>query len=105
VVVDEHAAAALLLPPRRSDQLGMPPLELARRGDRGRAYLVRVPARLEPDIDMQPAVPGRLRVAGDVELVQQAADFDRGGAHAVEVDTRLRIEVEAQLVGDLGSVV
>ena len=105
VVVDEDAAAALLLPPGRGDQLGAAPLELARGGDRRRPHLVRVPARLEPDVDVQAAVPGRLRVADHPELVEQAAELAGRGPHVVEVDARLRVEVEAQLVRDIGAVV
>src|SRR5438874_13433584 len=74
VVVDEDAAAALLLPPGSGEQLGPAALELARGGDRRSPHLVGVPTRLEPDVDVQAAVPGRLRVADDPELVQQAPE-------------------------------
>src|SRR5207247_5558899 len=79
VVVHEDATAALLLPPRRRDQLGAAPLELARRGDRCRPHLVRVPARLEPDVEMETAVPGGLRVADDPELFEQTAKLRCSG--------------------------
>ena len=49
-------------------------------GHRGRADLVGVPARLEPDVDVQPAVAGRLRVAGDAELVEQRLELPGGRA-------------------------
>src|SRR5581483_6995678 len=104
VVVDEDASAALLLPPRGRDQVRPATLELARDGDRRGAHLEGVPARLEPDVDVQPAVSGRLRVAGDPELVQEAAKLVRGGSDLVEVDSRLRVEVEPQLVRDLRPV-
>ena len=44
VVVDEHARAALLLPPGPGAELGPAALELAGEGDRGGAHLVGVPA-------------------------------------------------------------
>src|SRR4029453_12254379 len=71
VVVDEDAPAALLLPPRRGDQLGVAALELTRGGNRRGPHLVGVPARLEPDVDVEAGVPGRLRVADDPQLVEQ----------------------------------
>jgi hypothetical protein len=95
VEVDEDPAAALLLPPGRRDQLWAAALELARRGDRCRPHLVGVPMRLEPDVDVEAAVPGRLRVADDPELVEQPPKLDRRRPHVVEVDARLRVEIEA----------
>src|SRR6185312_15241216 len=64
VVVDEDPLPALLLPPRRGEDVRAPALELAGRGDRGRANGVRVPARLEPDVDVEPAIAGRLGKPG-----------------------------------------
>ena len=87
--------AALLLPPRRGDEVGPAALELARGRDRRGANLVGVPARLEPDVDVEAAVAGRLRVADQAELVEQAAQLDRRSAHLVEPDAGLRVEVEA----------
>ena len=46
----------------------------------------------------------RLRVADDAELVEQPADARRGGSCLLEADARLWVEVEAQLVGDVGAV-
>src|SRR4029077_16074131 len=71
VEVDEHPAAALLLPPRRPDELGAAPLELARGRDRCGAHLVGVPPRLEPNVDVEPPVARRLRVAGYSNLGEQ----------------------------------
>jgi hypothetical protein len=105
VVVDEDASASFLLPPGRGEELRPAALELARDGDRRGPNLVRVPARLQPDVDMEAPVPGRLRVAGDPQLVEQAAKLGGRGAHAVEVDARLRIEVEPQLVRHVRLVV
>src|SRR5919204_1318091 len=98
VVVDEDAAAALLLPPRCGEQLGTAPLELARDCDGCRTHFVGVPARLEPDVNVEAAVPGRLWIADDPELVEQAAELRRRGPHVVEVHARLRVEVETELV-------
>ena len=88
VVVDEDAGAALLLPPGRGDQLGAAALELAGGRDRRAPHVVGVPARLEPDVDVQPAVPGRLRVADDPELVEEPAHLGRRRAHLLEADAR-----------------
>jgi hypothetical protein len=51
---------------------------------------------------MQPAVAGRLRIARDPELVEQRLERPGGGARLGEAGARLRVEVEAQLVGVLG---
>ena len=53
---------------------------------------------------MQPAVAGRLREAGDAELVEQRLELPGGRARLGEAGARLRVEVEAQLVGVLGVV-
>jgi hypothetical protein len=57
VVVDEDPLAALLLPPGGGEDVRAAALELARRGHRGRAHLVGVPARLQPHVDVQPRLP------------------------------------------------
>ena len=79
-------------------------LELARDGHGGRADLVGVPARLQADVDVQAAVAGRLREAGDAELVEQRLELPGGRARLGEARARLGVEVEAQLVGVLGVV-
>ena len=57
------------------------------------------PARLDPDVDVDPAAAGGLREADVAELAEQHARLG-GDAHGVgEVRARLRVEVEAQLVG------
>src|SRR5205085_920558 len=89
---------------RRGDLAGTTTLQLTRDGDGRGAHLVRVPARLEQDVDMKTAVAGRLRVADDPALVEQQTQLSRCRPHLVEVDSRLRVEVETQLVGDLGTV-
>ena len=53
----------------------------------------------EPDVDVQAAVAGRLRVPGDAELVEQRLQLGRGLADVREVGAGLRVEVDAQLVG------
>src|SRR4029453_18897597 len=88
----------------RGDQLRPAALQLAGDGDRCRPHLVGIPSRLERDIDMESAVPRRLRVPDDSELVQQSVDFDRGAPHLFEADARLRVEIEAQLVGYVRAV-
>src|SRR2546423_573754 len=104
VVVDEDATAPLFLPPRRGDQLGTAPLELARGCDRGCPYLVGVPARLEPDVDMKATIPRRLRITGNPEPVEQAPELTRRSPHLLELDARLWVEIESQLVGHIGTV-
>src|SRR3954452_6655191 len=54
---------------------------------------------------MQAAIPRRLRVTDDPELVEQRAESAGRGSDPVEVDPRLRIEIEAELVSDIGAVV
>ena len=99
VVVDEDALAALLLPPLRRHLARQPPLELAPEGDRGVADVRERPARLDPDVDVDASASRGLREAGVAELVQEHARLG-GDAHGVgEVGARLRVEVEAQLVG------
>ena len=61
VVVDEDALAALLLPPGRGHQLRPPSLQLAGHRHGRAAHLVRRPARLEPDVDVDAAIASRLR--------------------------------------------
>ena len=64
---------ALLLPPVGRDLLGMAPFELAGQRDRGGAHLHRVPARLEPQVDVQPVVARGLGVAPQAELGEHVA--------------------------------
>src|SRR5512133_2119288 len=60
VVVDEDPLPALLLPPRGGEDVGTAALELARRGHRGEANGIGVPARGQPDVDVQSSIAGRL---------------------------------------------
>src|SRR5215216_5278137 len=61
VVVDEDAASALLLPPRRRDLLRQAALDLTREGERAAAHFRKAPIRLDPAGDVDAAVPRRLR--------------------------------------------
>src|SRR5918992_1332125 len=65
VVVDEDPRAALLLPPCRGDDVGAAALELAGARHRRGAHRVGVPARLQADVDVEPAVARGLGIAGD----------------------------------------
>ena len=58
-------------------QVGPAPLELPGHRDRGGAHLVGRPAGLEPDVDVDAAVAGRLRQAQDAELVEQRLHLAR----------------------------
>ena len=77
VEVDEDPLAALLLPPFGGDQVGMPAFEFAGQGHGAGPDLEAVPARLEPDVDVDAAVPGRLRVPDHAQLVQQGPHAGR----------------------------
>jgi hypothetical protein len=104
VVVDEDPLPALLLPPRGRDDVGAAALELARSGHGGEANGVGVPARGQPDVDVQPAVARRLGEADDAELVQQRLELHGRRARLGEARAGLRVEVQAQLVGVVGIV-
>ena len=102
VVVDEDALAALLLPPRRRHLLRQPPLDLARERERGAPHDRELPVRLDPAEDVDAAVPRGLRPARVADLGEHLAD-ERGDALSVlEGRSRLRVDVDAQLVGMLG---
>ena len=78
---------------------GQPPLELAPERDRRVAHVGEAPARLDPHVDVHAAPARRLREARVAELAQQRPRLG-GDAHGVgEVGARLRVEVDAQLVG------
>src|SRR5919106_1175566 len=95
---DEHALAALLLPPLRRHLTRQPALELAAERDRGMANVGEGPARLDPHVDVDPAPPGGLGEPRVAELVQQPPRL-RGDARGIlVVGPRLGVEVEAQLV-------
>jgi hypothetical protein len=104
VVVDEDPLPALLLPPGGGEDVGAAALELARRGHRGEANGVGVPARLQADVDVESAVAGRLGKADDAELVQERLELRGRHAGLGEARARLRVEVQAQLVGVVGVV-
>ena len=79
--------------------VGQAPLELAPERDRRVADVGERPAWLDPDVDVDAAAARGLREAGVAELVQQLARL-AGDPHGVgEVGARLRVEVDAQLVG------
>ena len=78
---------------------GQPPLELAPERDRRVAHVGEGPARLDPHVDVHAAAARGLREARVAELVQQRPRLG-GDPHGVgEVGARLRVEVDAQLVG------
>src|SRR5690606_14927486 len=77
---------------------GHPPLELAPEGDRRVPHLGEVPPRLDPDVDVDAPVPGRLGEAAPAEL-GEVLPCDGGDLDGVgEVGPGLRVEVDAQLV-------
>src|SRR5690606_8147388 len=97
VVVDEDPLPPLLLPPGGGQQVGPAALELARDRDGGGTHLVGVPPRLEPEVDVDATLAGRLREAGQTDLLEQVAQLTGGLARRVEVGAGLGIEIEAQL--------
>ena len=99
VEVDEDAIAALFLPPRVGDRVGSPAGQLAGHRDRGAAHLDRRPARLQPGVHVDAAVAGGLGPPADAQLVEQTLQFAGRVAHLVEPETRLGVEVDAELVG------
>ena len=101
VVVDEDALAALLLPPRGRDELRRAPLDLARERERAAAHLAETPVRLDPARDVDAAVARRLRPADEAELVERLLDDRRDLLRLGETCARLRIDVDAELVGML----
>src|SRR5262249_56677799 len=70
VVVDEDALAALLLPPRRRDELRCAALDLAREREGAATYLAEAPLRLDAARDVDAAVARRLRPSDVPELLQ-----------------------------------
>ena len=70
VVVEEHAVA-LLLPPLRGRDRGRPALDVARQRERGAPDLPVRPARLDPDVHVDPARARRLRPADEPDRVQR----------------------------------
>ncbi len=102
VVVDEDALAALLLPPRGRDELGRAPLDLARERERAAAHDGELPVRLDPAVDVDAAVAARLRPAGVADLVEHLVHDRRDALRLGEPGSRLRVDVDAQLVRLLG---
>ena len=93
--------AALLLPPRRGDAVGVAALELAGERHRRGPHLVAVPAGLERDVEVQATRARRLDVRLEAELLEQVVGEHRALLELLEVDARRRVEVDAQLVGHL----
>ena len=102
VVVDEHALAALLLPPRGRDELRRAPLDLARERERAAAHDGELPVRLDAAVDVHAAVAARLRPADVADLVEHLVHDRRRPASPRRTRARLRVDVDAQLVGLLG---
>ena len=84
---------------------GEPPLDLARERERAAPDDGEIPVRLDPAGDVDAAVAGGLRPAGPPHLGERLP-HDGGDRLAVlEVGARLRVDVDAQLVGlvDVGA--
>src|SRR4029077_6541227 len=58
-----------------------------------------VPARLDPDVDVDPTGSGGLRIADEAMLLQHLLRAHCHLAHRVPADARLWVEVDSQLVG------
>ena len=98
VVVDEHLLAALLLPPRRRHEVGRAPLDLARERERTAAHDAELPVRLDAAVDVDAAVAARLRPADVADLVEHLVHDGGDLLRLREAGTRLRVDVDAQLV-------
>ena len=99
VEVDEHPGAALFLPPLVGDQVGPRRGERPGDGHGGLPGAERVPARLDADVDVQPAVAGRLDERRDPVVVEESAHLGGRLLDHRERDAGGRVEVDAQLVG------
>ena len=98
VEVDEDPLAALLLPPGRRHPV-VTPLELATEADRRVPQFPEGPARLDAHVDVDAAVAARLRVAPHAEVLEELARDSGDALRVGEARARLRVEVDAQLVG------
>ncbi len=99
LVVIEEDAVALLLPPFRRRDRRCPPLHVARQRQRGAAHLRVRPARLDPDVDVDPAGARGLRPAGQADGLERLARDERDVADLRPRHTRDRVQVHSQLVG------
>ncbi len=122
LVVVEEDAVTLLLPPLGGGDRGDPPLHVPGEGQGGSPDLGIGPARLDPDVDVDPARARRLRPAdqpdGFERLPGREGDLanvgPRHAGHGVEIDPKLvgvieilgtdrvRVEVDAAEVHDPG---
>ena len=102
VVVDEDALASFLLPPVDGDGVGHPLLELPGGRDDRVPDMQEFADRIDRGEHVDPAVARCLDEGGEPGLGEHRAKFDRDGDGVVEVGTRLRVEVDAQLVGEVG---
>src|SRR5919107_2729339 len=102
VVVEEHALAALLLPPRHGrairNPFGDPPADR----DHRVADVDERPLRPDPHGHMDAASPGGLGPADEAGLVEHLAQYRGDGDGVGEVGAGLRVEVDPQLVGVVG---
>src|SRR5262249_44681133 len=97
VVVHEHAVA-LLLPPFAGRVARHPALHLSGERQGGPPHLDAVPARQDPDVDVDAAGPGGLREADQTVLLQDVLDAHRDLADGVPAHPGHRIEVDPELV-------
>ena len=87
------------------DELGQPPLDLARERERAAAHDGELPARLDPAGDVDAAIAGGLRPADPAHLGEHLAHERRDDLRIGELGAGLRVDVDPQLVGtvDVGS--
>src|SRR5438270_351944 len=104
VVVDEHALAALLLPPGRGHELRGTPLDLARECECAAPHDPKLPVRLDPAVHVHAAVAARLRPADVADLVQHLVHDGGDLLRLRERGAGLRVDVDAQLVRLFGIV-
>ena len=97
VVVDEDAVA-LLLPPFAGGVLRQAPLDLARQRQRRAADLDVVPARLDPDVDVDATRARGLRIADQSVLLEDVLDAHRHLADRVPAHPGHRVKIDPELV-------
>ena len=90
---------ALLLPPFRGGEVGRATLHVPGQRERRAAHLRERPARLDPDVDVDPARARCLRPADQPDRLERLARDQRHLADLRPLHARDRVQVDAQLVG------
>ena len=100
VVVDEHAVA-LFLPPLAGGEIRHALLDFAREREGCTTHFVEDPAAFESHADVHAARAGRLRPAGQIEVLQDGTGHRGDFLYLLPFDSGHRVEIDAQFVGML----